>query len=286
MKYVLPLLIGTCVSAAAYFGVGYALTRPASQAVGAAPASLRSEAVGIAVPDGGMVSGWLAPGARGGGAVLLLHGVRSNRLQMLPRAEFLGRAGYSVLLIDLPSHGESTASRMTFGAKESSAVVASLNFLRERLPGERLAVIGMSLGAASTVLAKDRPALGAVVLESMYPTIQEAVSDRVEARLGAVGAAIAPILLWQLPLQTGVTMEDLQPVRHVGGLRAPVLIASGSEDLHTKWGETERIFGAAAEPKELWRVQGAAHVDLHAFGPQAYEARILRFLGRHLRAEP
>jgi len=39
-------------------------------------------------------------------------------------------------------------------------------------------VIGVSLGAASLVLAKPDPAPSAVVLESMYPTIEEAVSNR------------------------------------------------------------------------------------------------------------
>jgi len=30
-------------------------------------------------------------------------------------------------------------------------------------------------------------------------------------------------------------------------------------------------------------VQGAAHVDLHAYAPHAYEARVLPFLARYLR---
>ncbi len=46
-------------------------------------------------------------GQKGKGAVLLLHGVRADRREMLNRARFLKEEGYSVLLIDLPSHGES-----------------------------------------------------------------------------------------------------------------------------------------------------------------------------------
>jgi pimeloyl-ACP methyl ester carboxylesterase len=90
---------------------------------------------------------------------------------MLSRAEFLQRSGYSVLLIDFQAHGESTGQHSTFGDLESRDVVAALELLRLELPGERLGVIGVSLGAAAFVLAEGRPKVDAAVLESMYPTI-------------------------------------------------------------------------------------------------------------------
>ena len=66
-------------------------------------------------------------------------------------------------------------------------------------------------------------------------------------------------------------------------LGAPALVASSAEDKHTTWSETERLFQAATGPKELWRVEGAAHVDLHAFNPAA--RRVFPFLAKHLRVK-
>ncbi len=64
------------------------------------------------------------------------------------------------------------------------------------------------------------------------------------------------------------------------------LLAAGTEDRHTPWQETERLFAAAAaQPKSLWPVQGAAHVDLHAVDTATYRARVLPFFARHLRGE-
>jgi fermentation-respiration switch protein FrsA (DUF1100 family) len=204
---------------------------------------------------------------------------------MLRRARFLNRAGYATLLIDLPAHGESSGDRVTFGAREAAGVVAALDYMRRELPSERIGVIGVSLGAASTVLAHPKPAPDAVILESMYPTIDEALANRLMMRFGPIGASLAPLLLWQLPFRTGLSAQDLRPIQHLPSLGAPVLIISGAEDKHTTWTETQRIFDAASEPKELWQVTGAAHVDLHAFLPEAYERRVLDFLARHLRDE-
>lgn len=263
--------------------VGDLLSRPALRAIGDPPHDLGAQRVEIAVPSASPVAGWWSKGQSGAGVLLLLHGVRSDRTQMLARARFLRGAGYGTLLIDLPAHGESSGERITFGARESAGVVAALAFLRSEAPAERVGVIGVSLGAASTVLAHPQPSPEAVVLESMYASIDAAVRDRLAMRLGRLGAPLAPMLLWQLPLRTGIDPSALRPIDHLAQLHAPVLIASGAEDRHTPWAATERLFDVAHEPKALWRVEGAAHVDLHAFAPVEYERRILAFFARHLR---
>jgi len=240
--------------------------------------------VSLATRMGQPVEGWLMQGKKSG-AVLLLHGIRADRRQMLARAKFLHEAGYSVLLIDLPGHGASPAPVITFGLKEAEAVGASLEYLRRHYPGQPLGVIGVSLGAASYVLCTGCPKVDAVVLESMYPTIEEAVEDRLRMRVGFAAPLLSKLLLWQLPLRLDIQPRQLRPIERMQGLAAPVLIASGDADLHTTIAETRRIFAAAGKDKALWEVPGAAHVDLHAFAPAEYERRIKDFLAQHLVAE-
>jgi alpha-beta hydrolase superfamily lysophospholipase len=233
-----------------------------------------------AAPDQRVAGSWL-PG-RGRGAVLLLHGIHGDRRDMADRARFLNDQGYAVLLIDLPGQGASTASFVTFGLREADGVRAALEELRRRAPGQRIGVIGVSLGAASLVLCRDCPPVDAVVLESMYPTIEEAVANRLRMRLGPVGGPLSALLLWQLPLRLGIRPDALHPIKYVGHVKAPVLIAAGSADLHTTLPETQRLYEAAAQPKALWVVEGAAHVNLHAYAQEEYERRIGAFLAAHL----
>ena len=279
----LGLATSIFLAALAYFAVGEALSRPANGPVGPSPAELRARSVIIQSASGQAVSGWYIPGRPRSGAVLLLHGVRSDRRQMIGRAKLLSNLGYSALLIDLPAHGESAGDRITFGVREGEGVKAALDYLRQQRPGEKIGVIGASLGAASLVLAKAAPAPDAVVLESMFPTIEEAVANRLEARLGPAGRYLAPSLLWQLPLRLGLNPNQIQPAVDIAMLNAPVLIASGTADRHTTLAESKRIFEAAHEPKQFWAVEGAGHVDLFAYGPKAYEANVLPFLAKHLR---
>lgn len=267
---------------------GELLTRPERQAIGMPPSSLhRAEAVNLRDAHGQRVVGWYLPGRTGAGAVLLLHGVRGNRLQMLARARWLQREGVASLLIDLPSHGESSGERITFGRHEARGAEAALAWLRQRLPGERVGAIGLSLGGAALLFAQRQPELDALVLESVYPTLTAAVHNRLAMRFGpAAGRVLAPLLLVQVPLRLDIGTDELRPIEAITGVHAPLLIASGTEDLHTPWRETQALFAAAPGPKTSWPVAGAAHVDLHAWDAAAYEARVGSWLKAQLRKPP
>jgi len=269
------------------FAAGEMLTRPVRTRIGPPPPGLSAETVHIQYGDAQQVTGWFLPGRPGEGALLLLHGSGGNRLQMLERARWLQREGIASLIVDMPSHGESSGERNTFGRREASGAQAALAWLHRKQPGEKLGAIGVSLGGASLLFAERQPELDALVLESVYPTIEDAVQDRLAMRLGEpTGRVLAPLLLMQFPLRLDVSAAQLRPIEAIASVRAPVLVASGTEDLHTRWPETERLFAAAREPKALWPVPGAAHVDLHDFDAKAYEARLLPWLQAHLRKAP
>ena len=240
------------------------------------PGDFRAQVVSLPLPEQRTVQGWFVPGA-GKGAILLLHGIRADRRQMLGRARFLAASGYAVLLIDLPGQGASNAPSITFGLREADGVGAALDWLQRQAPGQPLGLVGVSLGAASFMLCKTCPRVDAVVLESMYPSIEEAVEDRLRMRAGILATPLSKLLLWQLPLRLDIEARQLRPIDAMAGLRVPLLVAAGDRDLHTTIEETRRIFAAAPQPKALWEVQGAAHVDLHRFAPQEYEERIGRF---------
>jgi uncharacterized protein len=265
---------------------GEMLIQPAHTKIGLPPADLPTQSITLQSQNNGTISGWFVRGMPATGAVLLVHGIRSNRMQMLSRARLLYKQGYSVMLIDLPAHGESTGEKMTFGINEAEAVKTSISYLAQNYPDEKIGIIGVSLGAASTVLALAgvSPAPAAIVLESMFPSIAEAVSDRFEMQLGEWGRPLAPLLLWQLPVRLGFWADQLRPIASLSSLHVPVLIASGSKDRHTTLEETKRIFQVANSPKELWIVEGALHQDLFKFDPANYKRRISGFLGTYLRS--
>lgn len=280
------LAAGVCVLVLA---VGLRLSAPVPAVLGPPPADLPgAEAVHIPSASGSLLRGWWVPGTPGGGAVVLLHGVRSNRLSLVRRARVLHEHGFAALLFDLQAHGESTGQRITFGRLEALDAAAAVAFVRERLPGERVGAIGVSLGGAAALLGPAPLPVDALVLEAVYPDIGTALANRLRAALGPVaGPVLTPVLVPAfevlLPPVLGVRPDELRPADRIGAATAPLLVASGAADERTPLAEARRLFERAPEPKGFWAVPGAGHVDLERHDPDAYRRVVLPFLDQSLR---
>jgi pimeloyl-ACP methyl ester carboxylesterase len=209
-----------------------------------------------------------------------------NRATMLERARFLHRSGFTVLAPDFQAHGESPGKHITFGELESFDAEAALAFLRQIVPGERVGVIGVSMGGAATLVGSKPLRVDALVLESVYPTFEDAVSDRLEAWLGPlgfVGAAVAPTVIQIVAPRIGVDPEQLRPIDAISRVHEPLLLIAGTDDQYTHIDESRSLFARARGQKEMWEVQGAGHEDLHEYSPLEYERRVGGFLIAHLR---
>jgi len=82
------LMIGIAVP----FAIGWVLAAPVQINVGKAPSDLGAETVEFKSDSDAIVKGWWCPIVNSRGVVLLLPGIRANRLSMVDRARFLRRA--------------------------------------------------------------------------------------------------------------------------------------------------------------------------------------------------
>jgi uncharacterized protein len=261
---------------------GALLTAPVPRKIGSLPQDLQGRSVEFPSESGSEIHGWFLPGRPGQGLVIIMHGVRASRLDMLERARFLSRAGYAVLLFDFQAHGESPGKQITFGYLESRDARAAVAFARVAAQQEKIGVIGVSMGGAAATLAEPPLAVDALVLEQVYPTLHDAIGDRIAMQLGAWSRVLTPMLSWQLRPRLGVSDQALRPLDHVGKIAAPKLFIGGAADRHTTPDELRLMFDGASEPKELWIMPQAEHVDLCHFAKADYEKRILSFFSEHL----
>lgn len=220
--------------------------------IGSAPPDLAAQNVTIETIRGTAVHGWWCPVSSPRGAVLLLPGIRANRLSMVERARFLRRSGYSTLLVDLQATGESPGEHITFGWREREDVRASVGFLRRMHPTTPVGVIGSSLGGAAAVLALPDLRVDALVLEALYPSVERATRNRLEIRFGTIGSFGASLLLAQLRPRLGISPSELRPVDHIAQAGCPLFVISGAKDRHTTPADTLYLFSAARAPKTLW----------------------------------
>ena len=213
-------------------------------------------------------------------AVLLLHGVRASRGATAANAAWLAERGYATLTIDFRGHGGSDVRARTFGLEEAKDAQTAFRWLKRQQQDAPVAIIGISLGGAASLLGKAGPIpADAMVLQAVYPDIRSAIRNRIAMIVGPAPAfLLEPLLSFQSLPRFGVPPSRLSPLNALRHFSRPVLIIGGMEDRHTPSAEARAMFHAAPGNKSLWLVPGKDHADICDLKDQAYRTRVATFL--------
>jgi alpha-beta hydrolase superfamily lysophospholipase len=233
--------------------------------------------VSFATADGLMLYGWWLP-TENGAAVIVGHGIGGHRA--LAPAVMLARHGYGVLAFDWRAHGQSDGDLCTFGHQEVRDVEGALAWLR-RQPGvdpTRIGMLGESMGAVIAIRAAAQlPEIRAVVADSPYPTLEEAVVN-VWRGSGLPAFPFVPLQVVFGRWQTGLDPAILRPLEDVGAISPrPILILAGGQDPVTGPDAGQRYYAAAGEPRQLWFEPDLGHLELAKSYPVEYEQRVVGF---------
>ena len=246
------------------------------------------EDVTFTTVDGVEIAAWyIAPPVERGAALIYAHGLGHNREFMLDQAALLYQHGYGALLIDFRNHGESGGDMTTLGFYEPYDIQAGIDFLLERpeVNPEQIGVVGQSLGAVTAIRAAAvMPELRAAVVQSTFTSIEENVAAGVRQITGLPPFPFAPLVIYFGQQETGLSIEQVRPIDDIAQI-APraVLLMHGQQDHLISPDNSQRLYDAAGEPKELVYFPNAAHGGLLASDPELWETSITSFLDRYLR---
>ncbi len=235
--------------------------------------------------DGTRLAGWLAVGTRDA-AVVLLHGYRCDRREMLPHADMLLDAGFTVLLFDFRNRGESGGDYVSLGYHEQDDVLAAIAHLKSRpdLRAASIGLLGISQGGASAILAAaGSDEVRAVAAEASFRSVDSAVGQSFTHFIGLPAFPFAPITVWLAERRTGIDAGEIVPERAVAALApTPLLVMHGLDDETISPADSEAIFAAAGQPKALWLIPAAEHGEGATAAADEYRRRIVAFFDENL----
>ena len=170
----------------------------------------------------------------GASVVLLVHGWEGRGLQMGRFVEPFVQAGFRVIAIDLPAHGESPGTR--------TDLIECTEGLRKvgRDLGPVAAVVTHSFGGAITTLALERGFDARSVVLIAAPSSIDDVIRRFGELTGLRGAAMRAFRVG-IERQTGVKLADVEIFERVAGLHVPALIVHDHDDVEVPFHDAERL---------------------------------------------
>jgi alpha-beta hydrolase superfamily lysophospholipase len=263
---------------------------------GPADFGLKGETVSLQSTDGIALKAWWIP-ADGSprGTVVIAHGVDHTRQVMLPRSVFLVHGGYNVLALDLRGHGESAAQYVSGGYLEARDVLGGIRYVRSR--GERgpIALLGVSMGAAASLLAAAQTSdVSALVLDGPFPS-GAAVFRNIDrhfihdaktpiwlraafavGRLPGIPSAVALVFYLRTGVNIGVDFVNVLPA--AAKVHVPALIISGDHDWIVPTSQARQVQAALAGSSSLLIIPGAEHDTTFRTAPALYSQSVLNFL--------
>ncbi len=269
------------VGIAASWTVGWRLSRGERWPI--PPARAPAQDLRLRTSDGLSIAATYRPGrSPAGPAVLLLHAKGQSRQSMAARAEWLARLGYASLAIDLRGHGESDLATRTNGYTEALDAQAAFAWLKARQKGAPVAVLGISLGGAASLIGEAGPLpADALILQAVYPDLRNAIRNRIAQRLPApLPAILEPMLSLQTPIRIGVPPSRLSPRQGLSRFNGPVLVMGSTGDESTTAAETRDLFAAVRGDRSLWLVEAGDHAAMCDLDDGLYRAVLASFLHR------
>jgi fermentation-respiration switch protein FrsA (DUF1100 family) len=243
------------------------------------------EDVSVKSVDGLKLVGWSVP-SKNGAVVILQHGYKSTREEMLNEAEMLYRHGYGVLLTTVRAHDHSEGEMITFGMREVRDMDAWYQYLLTRtdLDPERIGMLGNSFGGMLVIeYAAQNENIKAVVADSAFSSLNDTVSTSVTYFTDLPAFPFAPLIIYWAERETGFKLEDIDATKWVAQISPrPVFLMQGGADVAISANSGQRLYDAAGEPKELWFEPDLGHVDFDSKRADEFERRVVEFFDHYL----
>lgn len=244
---------------------------------------VKYEDVTFASADGTRLHGWFMP-ARGAaaGTVVHFHGNAQNISAHQDFVNWLPAEGFNVFTFDYRGYGKSEGRISRRGVFEDCAAAVEYVRSRKDIDAQRLLILGQSMGGANAVAVLGSGhgvGVRAIVIDSTFVSYRRIAAD-------VVGRTI---ILWPLkwPMAWFLVTNDYSPVDYLDKLPpAPILFMHGEDDEVIPPCHTPMLFTKAREPKEMWSIPGAHHIEALLLPRAGYREKLVAFYRKALGEAP
>lgn len=240
----------------------------------------------IKTSDGLKISSWYVPLKNPKAVVILVHGYReanAGKARMLSHAKYLKKAGYSTLLIDLRSFGESDGNKVTLGTSEWKDVEAAYDYAKS-IPenkNKKIGFYGKSMGAVASIIAKAVTGKGDFIIAlTPYASFKNLFSFQLTQK-GYYTPLFLPLVRIAGLFELGYNYEHYSPINLIKKINVPIFIASAKYDETIPRNDSKYLFENAKNPKEFWEAP-TNHYEIFRDNPEEFQKKVLGFLSKNV----
>lgn len=246
------------------------------------------EEVTVANGDGMRLVGWFVP-SENGAVIIMQHGYKATRREMLNEAAMMHKHGYGVLITSVRAHDYSEGEDITLGIYEMSDMEAWYQYLisRDDINPNQIGILGNSYGGMLAIqYAAQNENIKAVVANCAFSSMPDTVATSVKHFTGLPEFPFVPLIVFWAERETGIKMEEIDTTKYIPLISPrPVFLMQGGADTVISPSSGQILYDAANEPKELWFDAELGHTAFDKERAEEYETRVVEFFNQYLLGE-
>ena len=166
--------------------------------------------------------------------VIVVHGFTNDKEDMKPYAWMFHELGYNVLMPDNMSHGDSEGRIIGYGWNDRLNVIKWADLLVEKKPNSQITLFGVSMGAATVMMASGEESLPKQVVGIIEDCGYSSVWDELKYQAKEMYNLPAFPILYEVSalskLRAGFSYGEASSVNQLKKNTLPVLFIHGSQD--------------------------------------------------------
>ncbi len=229
--------------------------------IGANPGdiNLNYEEISFNTKDGISLAGWFIPSETSRATLIFCHGNAGNISHRLDKIKLFHELDLDVLIFDYRGYGLSKGKPSENGLYIDAEAVYDYLVTEKAVPPQKIIAYGESLGGAIAIDLAGRHKLAGVIVEGCFTSISD------------VAKQIFPFI------PAFVYKAKFNALKKIKNIKAHKLIFHSIDDRIVPFKLGEKLFNAAADPKELVKLQGG-HNDAFFISRNVFISKIDEFV--------
>lgn len=214
---------------------------------------------------------------------IMVHGYRSSGLRDFScAAKSFYEKGVSMLILDNRASGESGGKYMSYGVLERFDVVRWAKEAQRRLPNLPVILDGVSMGAATVLMAASLPLpenVCGIVADSGFTSPADIFRSVMKRMYRLPAFPFLPLARVMCKRRIGFDFEAASAMESVKNTNVPIFFAHGTGDTFVPYDMTKKNFdNTPSGMARLVLVDGAEHAQSYLCDPERYSRELDQFI--------
>ncbi|MCI2062552.1 MAG: alpha/beta hydrolase [Eubacteriaceae bacterium] len=217
--------------------------------------------------------------------VIAVHGHASNGSMMWQFAEVFFNMGFNILLPDARGCGKSGGNYRGMGWDDRLDCIAWIERLGKDFDKPPIVLFGVSMGASTVMMTEGETLpdnVKAVIEDCGYTSIRDQLTYSISHIFHIPSFPVLQLTSAVTKRRAGYSLlHDGSCIDAVRRSSTPTLFIHGDKDTFIPPANMEKLFSAAACPKEKLTVHGAGHGQSAMTDPDMYWSAVYKFLWKY-----